>query len=138
MASLYGCAGRLTAPFGASRPGQTHTLSDSYDDELICYVSALTGGQSCNDFCRAQGRDCLRGMDNINTNSCADCNDGSGEPHANGDTRADGTCGVGGDTPSCDAGQSAEDCDNGCAQNWVGQICGVSDPNTAVLMLNSF
>jgi hypothetical protein len=85
-------------------------VTTTYDSNLVCFVSALTNGDTCNSYCTALGRTCIKAMDNINSD--------------NGAAKTDGTCEVGGGTPSCDGGQSAEECAQGCAQGWVGQICG--------------
>jgi hypothetical protein len=124
-----GYSGEICSSVAGTWAGHVTT---TYDPSLICMVSALTGGDNCNSYCQAMGRPCIKAMDNVNSD--------------NGAAKADGSCEVGGGTPSCDGGQTEEECAQGapkgwtrvtlvtvadpcgscigCAQNWVGQICG--------------
>jgi hypothetical protein len=76
--------------------GSWHNTVDStgYDGGAICFIGAATGGDNCNNYCAALGRPCMQAQDNV------------------------GACGIGGDHTRQDTDQ------NGCLQNWGGQICG--------------
>ena len=73
---------------------------ESYDPLLVCFIGTATQGDTCMNYCASLDRLCIAAMDNV------------------------GDCGIGGGTPSCDAGQSRDECANGCNQQWQGQICG--------------
>ena len=57
-------------------------------------LHSATGGDNCKNYCAAMGRNCCHAMDNV------------------------GQCGVGQDHTRQDMSE------NGCLQNWGGQICG--------------
>ena len=80
----------------ASITGEWHDTIDksTYDPNLVCEMFAATMGRTCKAYCADFGRDCLHGQDN------------------------EGICGVGGDHTR----QSTDE--NGCLQEWQGQICG--------------
>jgi hypothetical protein len=81
--------------------GSWHNTVDmsQYDDTAVCFIGAATGGDNCANYCAALGRSCMQAQDNV------------------------GACGIGGDHTR----QTTEE--NGCLQNWGGQICGCSGPD---------
>ena len=102
------CAG-LTIPAGDTVCPQTtgtwHNTVDTsqYDPNAVCFIGAATGGTNCNAYCNALGRDCMQAQDNV------------------------GACGIGGDHTRQDMSQ------NGCNQNWGGQICGCAGPDPRII-----
>ena len=97
------CEG-INAPRGdticESISGAWHQTIDpsGYDGGAVCFISAATGGDNCQNYCAALGRPCMQAQDNA------------------------GDCGVGGDHTR----QTTEE--NGCLQNFSGQICGCGMP----------
>ena len=82
--------------------GDWHGTIDlsGYNEDSVCTIGAATRGDNCKGYCAAMGRPCAYAQDNV------------------------GACGVGHDHTR----QSTEE--NGCLQNWQGQICacGLPDP----------
>ena len=57
-----------------------HISDTGYDADLVCFISALTGGSTCSAFCGTLGRACVKAMDNVNrsvhrcpTHRCCNC-----------------------------------------------------------------
>ena len=76
---------KLTDPVCSAVTGSWDSAidTDTYDTDLVCYISANTAGGNCQDYCVDLGRVCINAQDNVG--------------HKNGGTNDDGSCGIGED-----------------------------------------